>query len=125
MQSSSLLGDTQLPCIALPVQAIIVASLWKDISPPTLFEKVNRCVTYRKNPWILLDSVAPQGATLSKNTAFFTAFYRVSDIIKNVRITFEISDTRLLDALCDAKTEEKMMSCTSARVALEKISRLS
>ena len=32
------------------------------------FEKINRCVTYRKNPWILLDSVAPQGATLSKKS---------------------------------------------------------
>ena len=35
------------------------------------------------------------------------SFHGVSDIIKNVRTAFEISDTRLLDALCDTKTEEK------------------
>ena len=42
-----------------------------------------------------------------KNATFSTTFHRVSEIIRNVRTTFEISDTRLLDALCDAKTEEK------------------
>ena len=44
---------------------------------------------------------------LLKNTTFATAFHRLSDISKNVRTTFEILDTRLLDALCDAKTEEE------------------
>ena len=52
---------------------------------------------------------------LLNSTTFSTAFHRVSDIIENVRTTFDISDTRLLDALCDAKTEEKMISGTSAQ----------
>ena len=56
-----------------------------------------------------------------KNTTFSTAFHRVSDVIKNVRITFEISDTRLLNALCDGKTGENN---DVLEVALEKRSRL-
>ena len=47
---------------------------------------------------------------LLKNTIFSTAIHRVSDIIQNVRIIFETSDTRLLKALCDVNTEGKMMS---------------
>ena len=52
---------------------------------------------------------------LLKNITFSAAFHPVSDIIKNVRTTFEISDTRLLDALRDAKTEGRMMSGTSTQ----------
>ena len=36
-----------------------------------------------------------------------TAVHRVSDIRTNAKTTFDISDTRLLDAMCDVKTEEK------------------
>ena len=75
----------------LPVQAIIVFPLSKDISTRTLFEKINRCVTYRKNPWILLDSVAPQGATLSKNKVVFRKLcqifrgtYRVTQLLNSL-----------------------------------------
>ena len=35
--------------------------------------------------------------------------------ISDIRTTFEISDTRLLDALHDAKTEEEIMSGTSTQ----------
>ena len=52
---------------------------------------------------------------LLKNTTFSTTSHRVSDIIKNVRRTFGISETRLLDALCDAKTDGKMMSGISTQ----------
>ena len=44
---------------------------------------------------------------LLKNKKFSTAVERASDIIKNGRMIFETSDTRLLDALCDVNTEEK------------------
>ena len=54
-------------------------------------------------------------APLTKNTQSSTAGHRVSEIIKNVRITFDISETRLLDTMCDVKTEAKMMSNTSIR----------
>ena len=47
-------------CLFRPLSS----SLFEKTSPRTFFENINRCVTYRKNPWILLDSVAPQGATL-------------------------------------------------------------
>ena len=52
---------------------------------------------------------------LLKNMTFSTAVHRPSDIIKNVRTTFETSDTRLLDALCEVNTEGKMMSDRSTR----------
>ena len=45
---------------------------------------------------------------LLKNTTFSTAIDSVSDIMQNVRIIFEISETRLLEALCDVKTEGKL-----------------
>ena len=44
---------------------------------------------------------------LLKNTTFSTAVDRTSDIIKNLRTIFEISDSPLLDALCDINTDEK------------------
>ena len=46
---------------------------------------------------------------LLKNTTFSTAIHCLPDIIRNVRIIVETSDTRLLDALCDVNTEGKMM----------------
>ena len=42
-----------------------------------------------------------------KSTMFSTTVHRVSDIMEIVRKIFEISDTGLLDALCDVKTEGK------------------
>ena len=47
---------------------------------------------------------------LLKNRTFSTAVDRFSDIIKNLRTIFGNSDTRLLDALCDVNTDEKVMS---------------
>ena len=47
---------------------------------------------------------------LLKNTTFSTAVDRSSDIIKNLRAIFGTSDTRLLNALCDVNTDEKVMS---------------
>ena len=44
---------------------------------------------------------------LLKNTTCSTAFHRASDIIKDVRIKFETSDTPLSDALCDINTEQR------------------
>ena len=38
-------------------------------------------MTYRKNPWILLDSVAPQGATLSNYLAYFAEWRKQCDTI--------------------------------------------
>ena len=38
---------------------------------------------------------------LLKNTTVLTAIHRISDIIQNVKIVFETSATRLLEALCD------------------------
>ena len=52
---------------------------------------------------------------LLKNPTFSTAVHRVPDNIRNVRRIFEISDSRLLDALCDIKRKEKMMSDTGTR----------
>ena len=47
---------------------------------------------------------------LLKNTRLFsTEIHRVSDIIQNVKIIVETSDTRLLDALCDSNTGGKTM----------------
>ena len=42
----------------------------------TLFEKINMCVTYRKILWILVDRVAPQGATLSNKITVYCFHYR-------------------------------------------------
>ena len=47
---------------------------------------------------------------LLRNTTFSTAVGHSSDIIKNLRTIFGTSDTRLLDALYDVNTDEKMMS---------------
>ena len=64
------------------------------------------------------------GVSFTKNATFSTAVRRVSDVIKNVRTIFGISDIRLLDGLCDAKTEGKMMSEKSARDGSGEKSRL-
>ena len=47
---------------------------------------------------------------LLKNTTFSTAVDSASDIIENFPTIFETSDTRLLDALCEVNTDEKLMS---------------
>ena len=47
---------------------------------------------------------------LLKNTTFSTAVDRASDIIENFRTIFKTSDTRLLDAMCDVKTDGKIKS---------------
>ena len=52
---------------------------------------------------------------LLKNTIFLTVIHRVSDIIQNVRIILETLDTRLMKAMCDVKTEGKMMSNRNTR----------
>ena len=44
---------------------------------------------------------------LLKNETSSNASHVVSDIIQNVRIIFETSDTRLLEALCDVNTAGK------------------
>ena len=63
--------------------------LFKPLSS-SLFEKtshyvkINRCVTYRKYPWILLNSIAPQGATLSKKSVpykYYNRHARIRDIL--------------------------------------------
>ena len=56
-----------------------------------------------------LDSTprAEIGLITMKDTTFSTAIDRVFDIMQSVRIIFETSDTRLLKALCDVKTEGK------------------
>ena len=62
---------------------------------------------------------------LLKNTTFSAAIHRASDIIQNVRIIVETSDTRLLDALCDVNIEEKTdVRQKYSKMALEKNSRL-
>ena len=53
---------------------------------------------------------------LLKISIFSTAIHHVSDIIQNVRIIFETLDTRLLEALCEVKTERnKMISDRNTR----------
>ena len=53
---------------------------------------------------------------LLKISTFSAAIHRVSDIIQNVRIIFETLHTRLLEALCDAKTDRtKMMAHRNTR----------
>ena len=52
---------------------------------------------------------------LLKNKTFSNASHRVSDIIQNVRIIFETSDTRLLEELCEVNTEGKLMSDRNTR----------
>ena len=46
-------------------------------------------------------------APFTKIATFSTVLHCVFDIIKNVRTIFGISDNRLLDVLCDVKTEGK------------------
>ena len=63
---------------------------------------------------------------LLNNTIFYlphnilSAVDRDSVIIKNVRTSFETLDTRLLDALRDANTEQKIMSTEVLEMALDK-----
>ena len=44
---------------------------------------------------------------LPKISTFSTAIDHIPDIIQDVRIIFETSDTQLFEALCDIKAERK------------------
>ena len=62
---------------------------------------------------------------LPKNTIFSSAVHSASDIMKNIRRISETLDNRMLDGLCEIKTERNMMSDRSTQNgSREKKSRL-